>query len=55
MKKKRIINPDYDSSKEYISRFDRPEWSPVGILGVLSVIQDDTCKANEYCCCNNET
>ena len=38
--------------KNNISRFDRPEWSPVGMLGVLSVIQDGTCEVNGYCCCN---
>lgn len=49
-----VLNPDYDSTQKYISRFDRPEWSPVGMLGVLSVIQDGTCKVNGYCCCNSE-
>ena len=49
-----VINPDYDNTKEYISRFDRKEWSPVGMLGVLSVIDDGTCKVNGFCKCNNE-
>lgn len=49
---RRKLNPNYDSSQKYISRFDRPEWSPVGMLGVLSVIQDGTCEVNGYCCCN---
>ena len=49
-----VLNPDYDPTQQYISRFDRPEWSPVGMLGVLSVIQDGTCKVNGYCCCNSE-
>lgn len=49
-----VLNPDYDPTQPYISRFDRPEWSPVGMLGVLSVIQDGTCKVNGYCCCNSE-
>lgn len=48
------LNPDYDSSQVYVSRFDRPEWSPVGMLGVLSVWQDGTLKVNKYCCCNSE-
>ena len=52
--KRRKLNPDYDPSQKYISRFDRPEWSPIGMLGVLSVIQDGTCAVNGYCCCNNE-
>ena len=49
-----VLNPEYDPTQPYISRFDRPEWSPVGMLGVLSVIQDGTCKVNGYCCCNSE-
>ena len=48
------INPDYDPSKPYISRFDRKEWAPVGMLGVLSVIQDGTCEVNGYACCNKD-
>lgn len=45
-----VLNPDYDPTQPYISRFDRPEWSPVGMLGVLSVVQDGTCEVNGYCC-----
>ena len=48
------INPDYDPSRTYISRFDRKEWAPVGMLGVLSVIQDGTCEVNGYACCNKD-
>ena len=46
------LNPDYDPSKPYISRFDRKEWAPVGMLGVLSVYQDGTCEVNGYAHCN---
>lgn len=42
-------NPDYDKTKEYIQREDRPEWSAVGMIGVLSVRDDGTCKVNGYC------
>lgn len=42
-------NPDYDPSKGYIQREDRPEWSAVGMLGVLSVWDDGTCEVNGYC------
>jgi hypothetical protein len=31
------INPDYDETKEYISREKRPEWNCVGLLGQLSL------------------
>ena len=46
------LNPDYDHTKNYISRFDRKEWAPVGMLGVLSVYQDGTCEVNGYAHCN---
>ena len=42
------LNPDYDHTKTYTSRFDRPEWAPVGMLGVLAVRHDGTAKVNEY-------
>jgi hypothetical protein len=29
------LNPDYDESKEYVTRKDRPEWNCVGLLGQL--------------------
>ncbi|MDE6435849.1 MAG: hypothetical protein K2L07_16710 [Lachnospiraceae bacterium] len=48
-----VLNPDYDAKQPYISRFDRPEWAPVGMLGVLSVYDDGTCEVNGYCKCNS--
>ena len=42
-------NPNYDPSKSYVQRADRPEWSAVGMLGVLSVWDDGTCEVNGYC------
>lgn len=42
------LNPNYDHTKPYISRFDRKEWSPVGMLGVLAVRHDGTAKVNGY-------
>ena len=47
------LNPDYDPSKPYTSRFDRKEWAPIGMLGVLSVNQDGTCEVNGYARCNS--
>ena len=44
-----ILNPDYDSSKEYISRDERPEWAAVGLMGKLIVIDDGTCKPGQFC------
>lgn len=43
------LNPDYDSTKEYSSRLERPEWSSVGMLGVLAVKHDGTLNVNGYC------
>lgn len=44
-----ILNPDYDPEKEYVSREDRKEWSAVGLMGKLVVIDDGTCEVNGYC------
>ena len=46
---RRKQNPEYDSSKPYVQRKDRPEWDCVGMMGVLSVRDDGTCKVNGYC------
>lgn len=46
--KRPIINPKYNSEELYISRSDRPEWSPIGMLGVLAVYDDGTCEVNGY-------
>ena len=42
-------NSDYDNSKEYIQRSDRPEWSTVGMIGVLPVRDDGTCEIDGFC------
>lgn len=49
-----ILNPDYDPTQKYISRFDRAEWSPVGMLGVLAVLHDGTAEVNGYITVNDE-
>lgn len=46
------LNPDYDPSQPYINRADRPEWAPIGMLGVLAVRDDGTCEVNKYCTVN---
>lgn len=48
------LNPNYKPDEPYVSRFDRPEWSPVGMLGVLSVYDDGSCLVNGYCTCGND-
>ena len=42
------LNPEYDNTQPYISRFDRKEWAPIGMLGVLAVRHDGTAKVNGY-------
>jgi hypothetical protein len=48
------VNPDYDSSEEYIQRDARPEWDAVGMLGILSVYDDGTCEVDGFCKCNDD-
>lgn len=48
------LNPDYDPTQEYISRFDRPEWAPVGMLGVLAVRHDGTAQVDGYVTINTD-
>ena len=43
------LNPEYDYTQKYISRFDRPEWAAIGMLGVLAVYDDGSCQVNGYC------
>jgi|GEM_PF-1758993 len=44
------VNPNYDPTKEneYENREKRPEWSTVGMLGKLVLIDDGTCAVNGY-------
>ncbi len=46
-----ITNPEYDPNLEYVERKDRQEWTPVGFMGQLVVIDDGTCVVNGYCKC----
>lgn len=41
-------NPDYDTTKAYTKRADRPEWQIVGMMGKLYVRDDGTCEINGY-------
>lgn len=34
---RRVLNPAYDPESKYTSREDRPEWSPIGLMGKLVV------------------
>lgn len=42
------VNPDYDHTKPYAPRSQRPEWSAVGLLGKLVVIDDGSCQVNGW-------
>lgn len=42
-------NPEYDFTQPYIERSERKEWAAIGLLGVLSVRDDGTCKVNGFC------
>ena len=41
-------NPEYDASKPYIKRANRPEWQIVGMMGKIYVRDDGTCVVNGY-------
>ena len=43
-----VENPEYDPTREYIGRKDRPEWSPIGMLGKLTVDDDGTCEVGGF-------
>lgn len=49
-----IISEQYDESLEYEERGNRPEWSPVGLMGQLHVYDDGTCQAGQYCKCGEK-
>ncbi|MCM3197183.1 peptidase G2 autoproteolytic cleavage domain-containing protein, partial [Priestia megaterium] len=49
-----ILNPEWDSSQEYIPRLQRDEWVPVGLVGKLLIRDDCTCQAGSYCKPNDE-
>jgi len=37
---RKVVNPDYDESLEYVKREDRDEWVIVGLLGQVPVLKD---------------
>ena len=40
---------EYDSTQPYTGRMQRKEWAAIGMLGVLSVRDDGSCKVNGFC------
>lgn len=45
------LNPDYDPTRTYEFRADRPEWDYVGLCGVINTRDDGTCEVNGFCKC----
>lgn len=50
---RRVINPEYDPEREYVSRSNRPEWATVGFVGKLVAIDDGTCVPGGRCSAGN--
>ena len=44
-----VINDEYDSSKEYKKRTDRPEWIRVNLLGKCIVEDNGECQPGKFC------
>lgn len=42
---------NYDPTQEYVERKDRPEWSCVGMIGVIPLRDDGTCEAGGFAKC----
>ncbi|HDR8162164.1 TPA: hypothetical protein QC072_005132 [Bacillus cereus] len=51
---KPMLNPEYDPTRDYVPRCNRPEWIPVGIIGKLRIRDDGSCQVNGYCKPNDE-
>ena len=43
------LNSNFNPELKYTPRSERSEWDVVGMLGKLVLIDDGTCKVNEYC------
>lgn len=46
---RKVLNPEFNSEKEYLGRELRPEWAPVGMLGQIVVVDDGTCQVGGRC------
>lgn len=51
---KPMINPDYDPDKKYVPREERQEWTAVGLVGKLVVVDDGTCEVNGFATSAND-
>ena len=50
----RVLNPEYDETKEYISRSERKEYVPICFIGQIVVNDDGTCEVDKYCTVNKD-
>lgn len=48
-----ILSDEYDPEKQYIPRDQRPEWSPLGLVGRLIIVDNGSCKPNGYVSARN--
>ena len=48
-----ILNPDYDPTKEYVPREQRPEFDYVSNWGKLVLVDDGTCEVNGFATVGN--
>jgi hypothetical protein len=49
-----MLNPEWDSTQEYIPRLKRPEWATVGVLGKLIVYDEGTLQSGDLCRCGKD-
>ncbi|KPU43400.1 hypothetical protein OXPF_28410 [Oxobacter pfennigii] len=49
-----ILNPKWEKNREYTSRLQRPEWTPVTLKGRVLVRDNGQCAPNEYCRPNDD-
>lgn len=49
-----ILSSNYDDTKEYVPRSERPEWSVVGLLGQIIMDDDGTCIPGKFCSPSND-
>ncbi|MGI8278408.1 peptidase G2 autoproteolytic cleavage domain-containing protein [Bacillus mycoides] len=50
-----LLNTEWDPACKYISRRDRTEWLPVGLIGQMLVRDDGTCETHGYCRPNDDS
>lgn len=48
-----ILSEEYDPNKIYVLRSERPEWSPLGLVGRLIIVDNGSCKPNSYVSARN--